>query len=289
MYVEVMTCLKTCPAQVQPQRQRGERSPESVGEVWWTSAAGGSGSSQLQQQGLHDGRRSARNHHRGARPTGRCLCCHCCSSVCNMGSHLPAADVRLGCDLPWDESRVLHSDGRDGEGRQRPESCVQTEERQHAGLLQAQHHLLSSRRPRDVTQVRSADFTSLSIFLTNSLLWLLFLSALQHIRWILNQNKSMFSALTASSGNLQRGARVSEAGSWPQAVFQPLQAGQEAQQADPGCRGAHPGEEVRSSNNAWRPVLDQSNDSWLWCLLWMLKSSLLNWSSDVSLCSYLKK
>lgn len=42
----------------------------------------------------------------------------------------------------------------------------------------------------------------------------------------------------------QRSARVPEAGPWSQAVLQPLQAGQEAQQTDPVCRGTHPGAEV---------------------------------------------
>ena len=48
----------------------------------------------------------------------------------------------------------------------------------------------------------------------------------------------------SSSSDLQWSARVPEAGSWSQAVLQPLQAGQEAQQADPVCRGTHPRAEV---------------------------------------------
>ena len=61
------------PAEVPPQRQRRERSRESADKVGWNSAAGGSGTQQLQQPGLHHSHRPARHNHRGERRTSSAL------------------------------------------------------------------------------------------------------------------------------------------------------------------------------------------------------------------------
>lgn len=131
------------------------------------------------------------------------------------------ADLRLGRGLSWDESRVLNWNGGNGEGHQWPESHIQVKERQHPGVLQTQHHLLRSGRPRDVPQVRHLSH------------W-----------WLTTSERTPFRSWSLFSPCVQWGARVPEAGSRPQAVLQPLQESPKAQQADSVCGGADPGAEV---------------------------------------------
>lgn len=63
------------------------------------------------------------------------------------------SDMFLGCGLQRYASWMLHPDGWNGKSYHWPESHVQAEERQHPGLLQAQHHLLQPGRPRDFPRV----------------------------------------------------------------------------------------------------------------------------------------
>lgn len=175
-----------------------------------------------------------------------------------MGSsHVPAADVCLGRDLSWDESRVLHSDGRDGEGGQRPESGVQIEERQHAGLLQAQHHLLSSRRPRDVAQVRSADFFC---YFTSYVYYkwpvVIFVNTAAHA---LN-SKSIFSPFY----HLLRGPAARCASAWSWILTTNSVSAITSRSRSSTSRSRLQRNSSRRRGACWGPVLDQRNDSWLW-------------------------
>lgn len=139
------TSLCDLPAEVQPQRQRGERSPESADKIGWNSALGCSGTQQLQQPGLRDSCCPARRHHRrkiltfSAAPN---FPVRVTLSVFESVTVRLFTDLRLGCGLSWDASGVFHSNGRDGEGDQWPQSYIQVKEWQHPGFLQTQHHLL---------------------------------------------------------------------------------------------------------------------------------------------------
>lgn len=126
------------PAEVQPQRQRREGGPEPANKIRWNSAPGGSVTPELRRQGLCDSCCTAWHRHRGERHSlpvltnfstsiglsalsliqrvqSICISPEVCKRYCPT-----VADVRLGCDLSWDASRVFHSDGRDGESYQRP-------------------------------------------------------------------------------------------------------------------------------------------------------------------------